>query len=132
MSPSCSVIHRLSPSIENAMADMLTIIDSEETLATSYLADNDMIAIGAIKAFKMRGYKIPEDIAVIGFDNISESQIIEPALTTMDVPRLFIGHTAAKVLIKQMNSKRIYPVKVEISPNFQRGRTHLRSCPRKP
>ncbi len=124
MSPACSIIHRLSPSIENAMADMLEIIERKDALATSYFADNDIIAIGAIKAFKLCGYKIPEDISIIGFDNIPESRIVEPALTTMDVPRLFIGQTAAKVLIEQMNSKHRYPVKVEISTKMVKRFSH--------
>lgn len=108
------------------MADMLHIIDSGEKLASSYFADNDIIAIGAIKAFKMRGYKIPDDIAVIGFDNIPESRVIEPALTTMDVPRHFIGQTAARVLAEQISSKRHYPVKVEISATMIKRSSHCR------
>lgn len=124
MSPSCSVIHRLSPSIENAMADMLEIIERKDELVTAYFADNDIIAIGAIKAFKLCGYRIPEDISIIGFDNITESRIIEPALTTMDVPRFFIGQTAAKVLIEQMNSKHIYSTKIEISAKMIKRISH--------
>lgn len=61
---------------------MLEIIDSGTPLAKCYFADNDLIAIGAIKALKLRGYKIPDDIAIIGFDNISEGRILDPSLTT--------------------------------------------------
>lgn len=124
MSPSRSIIHKLAPSIENAMADMLEIIDRNDPLASSYFAANDIIAIGAIKAFKLRGYKIPEEISIIGFDNISESRIIEPSLTTMDVPRLYIGQTAAKTLIEQMHSKRIYATKIEVSTKMIKRFSH--------
>lgn len=58
MSPSRSIIHKLSPSIEAAMADMLEIIDRKDTLAKCYFADNDIIAIGAMKALMLRGYRI--------------------------------------------------------------------------
>lgn len=115
MSPSRSVIHKLSPSIEAAMADMLEIIDRKDPLAKCYFADNDIIAIGAMKALMLRGYKIPENISIIGFDNISESKIIEPSLTTMDVPRQYIGITAAKLLIEQIDSRIMHTSKVEIS-----------------
>ncbi len=115
MSPSRSVIHRLSPSIEAAMADMLEIIDRNDPLAGCYIADNDIIAIGAMKALMLRGYRVPEDISIIGFDNISESKIVEPSLTTMDVPRHYIGKTAAKLLIEQIDSKVVHTSKVEIS-----------------
>lgn len=124
MSPSRSIIHNLSPSIEDAMCDMLEIIDRKDNLASSYFAANDIIAIGAIKAFKLRGFKIPEDISIIGFDNISESSIIEPSLTTMDVPRHFIGQTAAKVLIEQLETSRIYPTKIEISAKMIKRFSH--------
>ena len=115
MSPSRSVIHRLSPSIEAAMADMLEIIDRNDTLAKCYFADNDIIAIGAMKALMLRGYRIPEDISIIGFDNITEGKIVEPALTTMDVPRLYIGKTAARLVIEQIDSKVVHTSKVEIT-----------------
>lgn len=124
MSPSRSVIHKLSPSIENAMADMLEVIDHKDSLATCYFADNDIIAIGAMKALKLRGYKIPEDISIIGFDNISESRIIEPALTTMDVPRLYIGQVAAQNLIAQLKTKRTYATKIEISAKLIKRFSH--------
>lgn len=115
MSVGKSVIHELSPSIDGAFFDMLEIIDRGDNLANCYFADNDLIAIGAIKAFKLRGFKIPEDIAIIGFDNISEGRIIEPALSTIDIPRKFMGQTAAKQLIQQINTPVLHTVKIEIS-----------------
>lgn len=118
MSPSRSIIHKLSPAIEAAMADMLEIIDRNDPLAKCYFADNDMIAIGSMKALMLRGYKIPEDISVIGFDNISEGRIIDPSLTTMDVPRFYIGRTAARLLIEQVDSKIPHTTKVEVSPRL--------------
>lgn len=115
MSIGKSISHELSPSIEGAFTDMLEIIDRGDSLAECYFADNDLIAIGAIKALKLRGYKVPNDIAIIGFDNISEGRVIEPSLTTIDIPRKFMGQTAACQLIKQL----VYPVphrvKIEIS-----------------
>lgn len=115
MSPSRCVVHTLSPSIEAAMADMLEIIDRKDTLARCYFADNDIIAIGAMKALLLRGYRIPEDIACVGFDNISESRIIEPSLSTIDVPRHYMGMTAARLLIGQIDTKVVHPIKVEIA-----------------
>ena len=105
MSIGKSILHELSPSIEGAFTDMLEIIDRGDHLAECYFADNDLIAIGAVKALKVRGYKVPDDIAVIGFDNIPESRIVDPALTTIDIPRKFMGQTAACQLIKQLASR---------------------------
>ena len=124
MSKSRSIIHKLSPSIEDAMADMLELLDEGCDVARSYFADNDVIAIGAMKAFKLRGYKIPEDIAIVGFDNISESRIIEPSLTTMDVPRLFIGQTAAGQLISQIKTRAFHSSKIEINTRIIKRLSH--------
>lgn len=115
MSVGKSVIHELSPSIDGAFFDMLEIIDRGDDLAESYFADNDLIAIGAIKALKLRGYKIPEDIALVGFDNISEGRIIEPSLSTVDIPRKYMGQTAARQLIQQITTPIPHTVKIEIS-----------------
>ena len=124
MSKSRSIIHKLAPSIEDAMGDMLEIIDDGAEIARCYFADNDIIAIGALKAFKLRGYRIPEDIAIIGFDNISECRVVEPSLTTMDVPRLFIGQTAAKQLIEQITTKMLHCCKTEVSTKMIKRLSH--------
>lgn len=115
MSVGKSISHELSPSIEGAFADMLEIIDRGDFLAKCYFADNDLIAIGAIKALKLRGYNVPNDIAVIGFDNISESRIVDPALTTIDIPRKFMGQTAARQLIRQITCPIPHTIKTEVS-----------------
>ncbi len=115
MSVNKSITHELSPSIDGAFYDMLSIIDSKEELASCYFADNDLIAIGAMKALKLRGYKIPEDIAIVGFDNISEGRIIDPSLTTIDIPRKFMGQTAAMQLIRQLHMPISHTVNIQVS-----------------
>ena len=115
MSTGKTITHELSPSIEGAFSDMLEIIDSGTPLAGSYFADNDLIAIGAIKALKLRGYKIPQDIAIAGFDNISEGRVVDPSLTTIDVPRKFMGQTAAAQLIRELKTPVPHSIKIEVS-----------------
>lgn len=97
---------------------MLEIIERNDQLADCYFAENDHIAIGVIKALKLKGYRIPEDIAVIGFDNILEGKIIEPSLTTINVPRHFMGKMAVKTLLDSMNSADPYKIKVSVNPNL--------------
>ena len=66
---------------------------------------NDYTAISAIQFFKKRDFKIPEDIAIVGFSNYPVSKIIEPALTTIDDHAFEMGQTAAKLLIRQIEEK---------------------------
>ncbi|MGN0361759.1 MAG: LacI family DNA-binding transcriptional regulator [Bilifractor sp.] len=108
----------LAPSFEGAMTDMLSYIDSGKPLARSFFADNDILAIGAMKAMKVRGIKIPEDVAVIGFDNISEGRITEPALTTMDVPRKILAEHAVSRLLHRIKMPADYPITLQITPRL--------------
>lgn len=66
---------------------------------------NDNLAIGAIKALKEAGKKIPEEIAVVGFSETDMSSVVEPALTTVAQPRYRMGVEAAKMMIEQINTQ---------------------------
>lgn len=61
---------------------------------------NDMIAIGVIKALNERGLKVPQDIGVLGFDNIYMSTVVSPNLTTISQPNYQMGFKAAEMLIQ--------------------------------
>lgn len=63
------------------------------------------MAIGAMEAIKGKGLKIPNDIAVAGFDNIKFSEYVTPKLTTVSQPTYKIGEVAMKMLIKLMNEE---------------------------
>lgn len=117
-SPSKCIVHTLSPSIEGTYADMLEIIDSGEELADCYFADYDEIAIGAMRAFKARGYKIPEDISIIGFDNSELSSYIDPPLTTVNVPNEYMGKLAAQRMITVLKEKEYHAIKIEVNTNL--------------
>ena len=95
---------------------MLELLEQNTPLASCYFADNDNIAIGAMKAFQHKGYKIPADISIIGFDNMPLSTSVIPALSTIDVPNL--GKTAAERLISVIESDEYYSVKIEISATY--------------
>ncbi len=58
---------------------------------TAIFASNDQMAIGAVRAIKEKGLKIPDNISIIGFDNIEASSIIDPPLTTVMQPIYEIG-----------------------------------------
>lgn len=66
---------------------------------SAVLASNDTIAIGVIKALHEAHCKIPEEVEVVGFDNISISEMVDPPLTTMEQPIYELGSRAAEALI---------------------------------
>lgn len=65
----------------------------------SVFCGNDLIALGAMKALKEEGHKIPEDIGIVGFDDIYMTTMIEPRLTTVHQPNYQMGYKAAQMLI---------------------------------
>jgi len=68
-------------------------------------ANNDPMAMGAMMAIKEKGLKIPTDIAVVGFSNWFFGELMEPSLTTVDQPGFEMGQEAARLLIRQIETK---------------------------
>jgi DNA-binding LacI/PurR family transcriptional regulator len=73
-----------------------------ESPPSAVFAVSDTLAIGAIKAFRRAGRRVPEDIAVVGFDNIPLAQVFEPALTTIAQPMFELGAAAARLLLERL------------------------------
>ena len=70
------------------------------------LANNDLIAIGACRAVRRAGLRVPEDISVVGFDDIELAAITSPPLTTIHQPVKRIGEMAMKALLRLMTGDR--------------------------
>ena len=66
---------------------------------TALMAFNDNSAIGAINHFRERGWRMPHDLSVVGFDDVAAARIVFPALTTVQQPLRLIGETAAHEVI---------------------------------
>jgi DNA-binding LacI/PurR family transcriptional regulator len=71
---------------------------------TAIICFNDLIATGVLKCLHEKQLKIPDDISVTGFDNISFSAYTDPPLTTFDQPKRFIGMEAARLLLGLLHS----------------------------
>ena len=74
----------------------------KDTLPTAFFCYNDNTAIGVISALHLRGYRVPEDFSVIGFDDIPFANNITPALTTIRQPRGQIGELAMGFLLDSL------------------------------
>lgn len=70
---------------------------------TAFFACNDIMALGVLNACKRSGLNIPEDISVVGFDNIIASNLTEPKITTVDQNMYALGESAAQMLLKHIN-----------------------------
>jgi len=66
---------------------------------TAVVCVNDFMALGALKALRQRGLRVPQDVSVVGCDNIGLSEFASPPLTTIHIPRDRIGHSISAVLM---------------------------------
>lgn len=90
---------------ESGKKAMKQLLKSNEGRPTAVFAVADILAIGVIKAIKEANCSVPEDIAVVGFDNIPMATMIDPALTTIAQPMYQIGCEACKMLLGKINNK---------------------------
>jgi DNA-binding LacI/PurR family transcriptional regulator len=81
---------------------------------TALFCANDLTAIGAMKAAKEWGYRIPEDMSIIGIDDIETCQYTTPMLTTIHIPMEDLGIMTAKILIDRIETGKRIPMKVEL------------------
>jgi DNA-binding LacI/PurR family transcriptional regulator len=63
------------------------------------MCGNDLVALGVLKAARERGLRVPEDLAVAGFDDFDFAEAVDPALTTVRVPGYEMGRSAAQRLL---------------------------------
>lgn len=83
---------------EHAAARLLTLAKPP----TAVFAVSDTLAIGAIKGLRRGGRRIPDDVAVIGFDDLPIAEVFEPALTTVAQPMLALGAAAVEMLLERL------------------------------
>ena len=76
---------------------------------TAMIAGNNFIAIGALKVLRKAGLEVPEDVALVGFDDLPAAMIIEPFLTVADQPAYEMGRQAAELLFKRLSGEQVDP-----------------------
>jgi DNA-binding LacI/PurR family transcriptional regulator len=69
---------------------------------TAIFAANDTMALGAIYAIQDAGLRVPEDLAVVGYDNRNFTKTVRPRITTVNMPVIEMGGVAAELLLKQI------------------------------
>jgi LacI family transcriptional regulator len=81
-----------------------TLLDLPEP-PTAIFAFNDSIAIGVLRAARDRGLRVPEDLSVVGFDDIEPATLVTPALTTVRQPLSELGRTGVNVLVRLLERR---------------------------
>ena len=104
----------LTPTMDGAYADMRMYLAGQKELPGAFFADNDMIALGAMKAMWEAGIRIPEDVSVIGFDDLPYSSISNPPLTTMRVPKQMMGRLAVRRIVSKIEKPEEPRIKIQV------------------
>lgn len=97
-----SCVIPVGPTQETAYRDMSQFLDTHKTLPTAMFADNDLIALACIRAMRDHHIRVPDNVSVVGFDNISLDYLTSHRLTTIDVPKRFMGKCAVDRLIARI------------------------------
>ena len=97
--------HRIGPYNPNVGSGGAAADGAVRTDCTAIVAHNDLLAIGIIRRLTQRGIGVPEDISVIGFDDIFASELVHPALTTMAGPGSHAGRLAVELVIDQFAAR---------------------------
>jgi DNA-binding LacI/PurR family transcriptional regulator len=85
---------------------------------TALVCYNDIAAIGAIRALMNHGLRVPEDISIIGFDDIQGAAFHNPSLTTIRQPLHEMGAVAARILLQRIRGQATFPDVVPIHPEL--------------
>lgn len=87
--------------IEDGELAMETLIQ-RNIIPEAIFATSDYIAVGAMKVLKKYGYKIPEDVGIMGFSNSKLAEVVDPPLSSVEQPTYEMGTTAANLLLNQL------------------------------
>jgi LacI family transcriptional regulator len=86
---------------------------------TAVFCFNDISAIGALRALKEAGLRVPEDVSVVGFDDILSAAYCTPSLTTVRQPLFEMGKRGAQILLERIaNREKEFPTEVVMSPEL--------------
>lgn len=118
-------------------AGATALLDLDE-IPTAIFASNDAMAMGAMDAVRNRGLRVPEDISILGFDDVPQSAMVRPALTTVRQPLEQMGRVAIQMLQdilknpeKEVDQMRL-PTELIIRDSAQPPNTGLANLPSQP
>jgi len=99
-----SFVFSVDQTYHGACDDMKGILARGPRLPTALVCGNDIIASGCLKAFSDSGIRVPDNLSIVGFDNLPLSAVVDPPLTTIQVSKAQIGRMAVQLLVSRLRS----------------------------
>jgi LacI family transcriptional regulator len=116
---------------DGAYVDTHALLEAGLELAECYFCTNDIIAYGFIRALKEFGIGIPDEVSIIGFDNLPQSANMDPGLTTIEVSKRKIGYLAVTVLDDLIGANEPQPpVKILVGADLVLRASHEKGATR--
>lgn len=106
------MIRDLVLSMDGGYQGMLRLLDSAPDVTAVFCA-NDMVSIGALRACRDRNVRVPEDISIIGCNDVENVQYTSPMLSSVHVPLEEMGRMAVRILLDRINGGHTSKIKVE-------------------
>ena len=85
--------------------ERMRIIARHERMPTAFPAMSDIMALGAVRALKDAGVRIPRDVSLVGLDDINLAQFANPPLTTVRQEKFAMGQAAAQLLVENLSAR---------------------------
>lgn len=110
-------IQHCHPVVEGGQATANELLTKHPEI-TALFCHNDLVAVGALQACVELGLHVPNDVAVIGYDDIRLAELVSPALTTLRVSRTEIGTKTMQMLLEQIEVEAAEPKEIHIKPEL--------------
>jgi len=109
-----SVVEASALSVEVGESTMDSILMARTASPTAVVAGNDLIALGVMRSLRAHGLRSPEDMSVVGFNDMPFAEDFQPALTTVRVPHLRFGSEAARLLLEGIEADAQTPITITL------------------
>ncbi|MDO4848884.1 MAG: LacI family DNA-binding transcriptional regulator [Coriobacteriia bacterium] len=104
--------------VNSSYDSMKAWLATNPQLPTAFFVENDIMALGCMRAIAERGIRIPDDVSMVGFDDLPYASICNPPLTTARIPNREMGEIAVRRLIDQISEPRDYTCVTHLSTSF--------------
>jgi LacI family transcriptional regulator len=109
-------LYSVDSTCQGAYEDMGRILAAGAGMPRALFISNDIVAFGCVRAFKEAGLRVPQDVSVIGFDDLPGSSVMEPPLTSYAVSKIKMGEMAFRILVERSELEpQMPPMKITIS-----------------
>ncbi len=113
-----SLVVEVGYSESEARECMKEYLKVAKTVPSAFFAENDFLACSAMQGIQEIGFRVPDDISLVGFDDRPIAQMVSPKLTTVNIPKNIFGPAAVELLIDRISNKREQSLKIELGVNI--------------